>query len=549
MAWSEFIQKEIHVMDKKRTKMRSGFFTVVFIFGSLVILAAAPTSNSVEKLTFPISKNPLSLTFWAPLGAKQQTVMKSWDGIASFKDVENKTNIHLKFMHPPVGGEREQLNTMIAAQNLPDVIYYTNWDGIPGGPGKMIADGTLVNIDPLIKKYAPNLLAFWEKYPKFRAYTYTDEGECFGMPYYRPDDTGYVYHYGFVIRGDWAEKLGVKVPTNTDEWYAYLKAVRDKDPNANGKQDEIPFAGVKLPDLMETQRMFGIEPNSLFYLEKGQVIQSLKQPGYKEWLATMAKWYAEKLIDTDIFSTTRAMLDNKVLSDLAGSLWSGAGTGQLGLYMKQKQNKGDKVFSLNPVSIPTTKSGERLGWIKIEPDIAAGITTANKNPVETIKYFDYFFSDEGHMLSQLGPEGIVYNMKNGKLEFTDYATRNPDGLSFDSAVIKYGFACMSFVGYQVSDYWKFNISFSPQAASSDALWKNYTVYKKLNGLRFTADESSMIAPILNDINTSLEETVSKVIAGQWPLSKFDAFVTQADKLGMQKLHEIYKSAYERNKTR
>jgi putative aldouronate transport system substrate-binding protein len=295
--------------------------------------------------------------------------------------------------------------------------------------------------------------------------------------------------------------------------------------------------------------MFGVEPNSLFYLDKGQVVLALQQPEYKEWLATMAKWYAEKLIDTDIFSTTRAMLDNKVLSDLAGSLWSGAGTGQLGLYMKQKQNKDDKVFSLNPVPIPTTKNGERLGWLKIVPCTVAGITSANKNPIETIKYFDYFFSEEGHMLSQLGPLGSTYTVKGGKVEFTNYVTKNPDGLSFDSAMIKYGLTGMDFVGYQFSDYWKFNISFTPQAASSDAMWKNYTVYKKLNGLRFTDNESSTIAPILNDINAALEETVSKIIAGQWPMSRFDELVAKSDKMGMSKLFGIYKTAYERSKNR
>jgi putative aldouronate transport system substrate-binding protein len=333
------------------------------------------------------------------------------------------------------------------------------------------------------------------------------------------------------------------------EWYDYLKTVKQGDPNGNGKADELPLIGQGYAGLLQTQRMFGIEPNQLFYQENGRLVTSIDQPEYREWLLTMARWYKEGLIDPDVLSTNRQMLDNKVLTHLAGSFWSGAGTGQLGLYMKQKQNAGDTAFSLNPVPMPTTARGERLAWIKIVPDLAAGITTTNKYPAESVRFFDYFFTDQGHRLSQLGPEGKAYNTVNGEIAFTDLVTKNPDGLSFDSALIKHGLAPMDFVGYQLSGYWKFNISFTPQAASSDKIWADYTHDKLVTGLRFTAAEASKVAAITNDLKALVEETVSKIILGQSAISRYDEMVAQARRAGIEELKAIYVAAYERSKKR
>jgi len=552
-------------MMKKQLKLIALFMAVLMLFAACggpdtesgkpesASSKEDPVSEGSGDFSLPVVDEKITLSCWVPLGFKQQTVMNSWDAIEGFQAIEEKTNIRIEWLHPPVGGETEQLNTMIAARNLPDIIHAA-WDTISGGPGKMIADEIIIDIDGIVKENAPNLLQYWEENPELRPLTYTDEQECYGMPYYWPQAPGYLYHFGFVVRGDWLEKLGAKTPTDVDTWYQYLTAVRDGDPNGNGEKDEIPFAGKNpngtLDDIMQFQRLYGIQPNAFFYREKnGEIVSAIHQPAMKEWLATMAKWYAEGLIDPEILSTDRTALDSKVLTDTAGSLWSGAGTGQLGLYMKQKENDGDETFSLDPVPIPTTADGERLGWLKTMASDASGITTANPYPVETVRYFDYYFSREGHLFSQVGVEGKAYTLDGGKLDFTEYCTANPDGLSFDSALIQCGLAPMSFTGYQLADYWKYNISFTPQAASSDEIWGDYTVNKELSGLRFTSEESNRVASIQNDIKALYQEVVSKIITGQMEADQFDSFIQQAEGIGINELHEIYKAADERMKNR
>ena len=44
------------------------------------------------------------------------------------------------------------------------------------------------------------------------------------------------------INVEWLNKLGLKMPTTTEELKQVLIAFKTKDPNGNGKADEIPMS-------------------------------------------------------------------------------------------------------------------------------------------------------------------------------------------------------------------------------------------------------------------------------------------------------------------
>lgn len=493
--------------------------------------------------TLPLSETPVTLTFWRDLGAKAATVMTSWNEMAWVPEMAKRTNITLDFVHPPVGGETEQLNTMIAARNLPDIIN-TNWDSITGGPALMIEEEIILPLNDLIEQYAPNLTALWEEHPDWKADAMTDDGEIFMFPHYWGEVQN--CHFGFVVRDDWAAKLGVALPDTVDEWYTYLKAVKEGDPNGNGVNDEIPYAGIGLGSLKNLQKAFGVREGALFYLQDGAIACAVEQAAYKDWLTTMKAWYEEGLIDPEILSTTRADLDAKVLSDKAGSLWSGAGTGQLGLYLKQKDTAGDTTFSLYPVRNPLTAQGERLATYKTTYGTGAAITTACKNVVEAVKLLDYCYSEEGRRLAYLGVEGVCYTAKeDGGIEFTDYVTNNPDGLTFDAALIQNGAAPWDFPGVQFPEYWAQNTSFYPQQQVAYDQWSQVTVDKELPPIRFTKDEASDVASLMNDINTLLNETLANIITGNKSVDEFDKVVDQLNAMGLQEVKAIYADALTR----
>lgn len=509
----------------------------------LIMTFSAASALAAEENTMPISGTPITLTIWGELGAKAATVLTTWNDMAWVKEFAKTTGVQLDFIHPAVGAEVEQLNTMVAARNLPDLMW-TTFTNVPGGAPRLIEEEIILPLNDLIAQYAPNIQKLWEEHPTWKMDAMTDDGDIYMFPEYWGEEAN--CHFGMVVRDDWAKKVGVALPDTIDEWYIYLKAIREGDPNGNGEADELPYSGIGLDSVKAFQEGFGMRYNELFYLEDGKVVCAVEQDAYKEWLSTMRQWYAEGLIDPEIMSTTRADLDAKVLGDRAGSLWSGAGTGQLGLYLTQKANVGDQNFSLYPVKHILTEDGERVAYYKTVYGLGVALTSECSDPVAAVKLLDYCYSDEGRKMSRLGPEGICYTVKeDGGIAFTDFATQNPEGLAFDSVLIQYGTAPWSFAGVQYPEYWEQNTSFFPQQQAAYPLWSDVTVNKQLPNISFTIEESSVISEYMGDINTMLNESIAKIITGKMEVQEFDDVVATLNKMNLQEVKALYETSLER----
>ena len=57
-----------------------------------------------------------------------------------------------------------------------------------------------------------------------------------------PNMIDYTRH-GAMIRQDWLDKLGLKMPVTQEEFVDVLRAFKTQDPNGNGQADEIPTGG------------------------------------------------------------------------------------------------------------------------------------------------------------------------------------------------------------------------------------------------------------------------------------------------------------------
>ena len=70
--------------------------------------------------------------------------------------------------------------------------------------------------------------------------SYDPTGE--GRIYMTPNMIDYTRH-GAMIRQDWLDKLGLKMPVTQEEFVDVLRAFKTQDPNGNGQADEIPTGG------------------------------------------------------------------------------------------------------------------------------------------------------------------------------------------------------------------------------------------------------------------------------------------------------------------
>jgi putative aldouronate transport system substrate-binding protein len=507
---------------------------------------SAAVGATAEPLTLPIVTHPLSLSYWAPQSSNVIASMKTFGEIGAYKELETRTGIHLDFQHPPLGSDTEQFNLLTASGKYPDVIEY-NWLIASGGPARFLRDGVIIRLNDLIDRYAPNLKSVLAKHPEWRKQIVTDSGDIYCFPFIRGDDQLLV-SAGLAIRQDWLDKLGLKIPTTVDEWHAVLKAFKEKDPNGHGKTDEIPlntWASNVARGAFDRYSFVGAWGTGLsWYQDKGSVKWGPQQPEFRDFLATMAQWYKEGLIDPDVIATNQSTFDAKVTNNLmgAGSVLGGNGIGK---YAGLMAGKG--TFKLAAVPNPTLKAGERpqLGARDnyYPGQGSAAITSSNKSVTETVKMLDYAYSTEGSLLFNFGIEGVSYKMTNGQPIYTDVVMRDPQ-LPSAQAISRY--ARGNFNGPFVQDV-RYVQQYYELPEQKDALtqWTKPLNEKLLPPITVTQDESKRFASLMADVNTRFDETFNKVWTGKATLDDWDSFVKALPGMGIAEATKIQQNALDR----
>lgn len=532
----------------------------VVLLSALVASAAACSSNSGTESSSAApqtgnSTEPPKLTklsYWVPNHPAASGQMKTYAEMGMYKELEKVTGVKVEFQHPPleVPQAQEQFNLMVATNELPDVIE-ASWGATsgavvryPGGPEKAILDKKIIKLNDLIDKYAPNLKKLLNDHPDWKKQISTDEGSIYAFPFLRGDDKVRVF-FGPSVRQDWLDKLGLQMPTTIDEWYTVLKAFKEKDPNGNGKADEIPIYLDK--NLFATDAPFlgawGI--NYSFYQDGGKVKYGPIQPEYKEFLTTMNKWYKEGLLDKDFAAPNDKLFDNKMTTNLIGATasFNGGGIGKYAGLMKDK----DPKFDLEAAPYPVLKTGDKAIWGQKDfayNGVGVAISTANKNPIETVKWLDYAYGDKGDLLFNYGVEGNSYKMENSKATFLPEILNPPAGTSIQQAIAKYNRATWS-APFVLSDNFQMQYLALPQQKKALEVWSRPTAERKIPLVSPTQDESSKFASIVTDIQTYQDEMLLKFIMGVEPISNFDQYVKKIQSMGIDEAVKIQQGALER----
>lgn len=506
--------------------------------------------GKLTELSLPLTTDNITVTLWAGLADRAAASIKSYGEMLAFQELQKRTGVTIKFIHPPVGQEKEQFSLLLASGDLPDIIHY-NWGSrYPGGPQKAIDDGAILKLNDLIGNYSPNFSRILAENVDVSKNAVTDDGTLFMYPLLRIDAESRVSG-GFQIRKDWLDKVKLDIPTNTDEWYTVLKAFKNTDFNGNGKADEIPFISTPIANINGLQRLIGSWGiGYTFYNDNGTVKYGPAQPEYKDFLQTMQKWYAEGLIDPDFLTTDRSSHDAKVTSGIAGSFY-GLLNSFMGTYTKVMAET-DPNFKLVETPYPKAPDGKMYNFKNDENSPVADegmvITTANKNPELSAQLLDYFYSEDGRILLNLGVEGVTYTVENGKYKYTEAITKNPDGLSLDRAAAKYMPVGTAARLYQDLRYWEQMMTYDNQKEAMGIL-AQASIEKTLPPITPTSDESIELASIQNELTTYVDEMFANFIMGEEDISKFDEYVKTLESLNLARALEIQQEALKRYEQR
>ncbi|MCL6613158.1 MAG: extracellular solute-binding protein [Firmicutes bacterium] len=522
---------------------------LILLVTCLVILI--PVS---AKSVYPL-KTDVTLTYWMELHQNTALITTNFGDLPLAKELEKRTGIKVKYIHPPVasqavgptGRATEAFNLMVASGELPDIIEYF-WRYIPGGPTAAIKNGIIIRLNDAIKKWAPNLRAFLRKHPEIDKMVKTDEGDYFCFPFLRGTGPGPLLSTaGLIIRKDWLDELGLPIPTTIDEWYTVLKAFKEK------KGATAPLTiqmGNLREDFANAFNFFAPSMGNGFYVDRGKVKYGWIDPNMKNFYITMNKWYKEGLIDPNFATLSSKTIDANILSGKSGAAHGSGGSG-IGRWLPALREKDPKA-DLAGCPWPAAKKGEKIAKFGYAQAIWPGeggnaaISTKCKNVEAAVRFLDYNYSPEGHLLMNFGIEGISYKMVDGYPTYTDTIMK-ASAITQEMSRYMRGHTNGPFVQdpRYLEQYYAL-----PQQKQAQAEWmKTDAVKYHLPPISLTSEESSEVAKIISEIDTYNSEMFMKFIMGTEPIENFDKYVAQVKKLGLDRVLEIYQRAYERYRRR
>lgn len=523
------------------------------VLGAAMLMSCAACQNKnvssddadyLKTANYPLETDTM-LTYWMPLHANVSASATEMGDTPYAEGLEEKTGVHVKYIHPVAGQETESLNLLLSSDELPDMIEY-NWYEFTGGPMKAIHEEYIIALNDLMDDYSPNLKKVLSEHPDWDKLVKTDDGDYYVYPFIRSDDL-LLATAGPSIRKDWLDECGLDIPRTYEDLYNVLKVLKEK----KNLSAPITIAGGSSNsyfDILMTH--FGATNG--FYLEDGTVKYGPLEAEYKEAVTLLRNFYAEGLLDRNFSTTDTKIVESNILNDKSAYTHTTAG-GQLGKWVAAKQQENE---SFNLVGIPfLTKNGgeNKFGGtaLKYSGANSVAITATSSNKELAAKYLDYLYGEEGHMYANFGTEGVSYEMKDGKAVYTDLIMNNPDGLAVNQAMGRYFRSSYSGpfvqdVGY-IEQYYQMDCQKEGQAE-----WKkNSEIASKytLPSLIATEEESAEISTILSNVDTYKYSMLLKFIMGTESLDNYDAFIQQMKDFGIDKAVSLKQTALERYEKR
>lgn len=462
----------------------------------------------------------------------------------------------------------EQVNIRIAGGELPDAflgVGFNNYDISRYGD-----DGTFIDLTPyLTEEYMPNLCKILEENPDIRSAITMDDGYIYGLPAgermgtagigAEEDYSIYTIPQFAMINKAWLDELGLEVPTTLDELHTALQAFKDNDMSAayygNAPGSTIPMS-TGFDQWCWGQNIFyagfGFTNwpndvcNDLVLRDDGTVEFICTTDEYRNALDYFHNWYAEGLMDIEMFSQSDTQLIAKCSQGYVGvTTW---------WYIEEVM--GDYADDYVFLPVLDGPDGTHNVTIRTGGGINSGnlcITKAYKSPANLLKFFDMWYDPEIVMQLQYGPIGVYFTEQDENGVWLS--------ISDEECQEKYGKSPGELKGEQevwgpkliLSDYYSTTFKMEDRAIErlTDLyeFWMPYvdstTTYPV--DCVFTGRELDTIDWYKANFESTVSENEGLWLKNGGPTDEeWEAYLTTlSKKCGMDKLLEVYQNAYDR----
>jgi putative aldouronate transport system substrate-binding protein len=518
------------------------------------------TSSVGEAGTFPIVKDKLNIKVFTRQDPKVEDY--SYDKNDFTKYYEDKTNIHVDWQAIPTSALAEKLQVTLAGGDLPDVFMSAGLS-----PSQLVAygsQGLFLPLNDLIEKYGPNIKKMMQEAPASKKYLYTPDGKIYGLPRYSENVHPSMPNKLWMNKV-WLNNLGLQIPTTTEEFYKVLKAFKTQDPNRNGKQDEVPYAGsaenafdpFDQPDSYLMQSFIFYDRDNYVMMDNGKVVFSADKPGFKEGLKYIRRLISEGLLTPESFTQDRKALT--ALAENPGANLLGAGTSLWWGFFTVPNGPRYKEYA--PVSILAGPDGQRYGFDRGESVKPAEfvITKNAKNPEAIMRWIDHIYDRRAMFETGWNPN---FGQEGKQWEKIKPGTFGLDGKTAAEYrnIIAPGTAG-SFYWNQTAPNWSntknyYRYEVTPEMENEKVLYDTtvnmYKPYsmpdKKLPFLFFLPDDLSKYGDLQKNMTNTVQQFLLKFVTGNLDIDKdWDKYLKELNNAGLSEYLAILQKTYDLNK--
>lgn len=415
----------------------------------------------------------------------------------------------------------------------------------------------LIKYGVIIVSTLPMLLIypFIQKYfePDSKRISMFPEGKIYSLPAvrpFRPDSFNVM-----MINKKWLDKLQLKEPTTLDELRDVLIAFRDKDPNGNGKKDEIGmdwWAGVggsqgsrglfSVTSLLgsygvsdhHTEEMIGVKDGKIRFLFAGDE--------YKKLVEYLSGLWKDNLINKEVFTQDYSGMKAKAQQDdvsTVGVTFGWSLSDRVGKWASEYEPLAPLMSSndIKPVW-PTSPARVKMGTNLF------AMTKKNKHPVETIKWIDQFYSEENSVQGYYGsiPEFITKN-DDGSYTIIPAANGDQDTQQWTNSLVDNN-------PLYSSKALEAKTTVPPSVTArldQDKIYKDYQPENMKDIypiVKFTADQIDEMSLNKTDIFKLVDQKFAEWIYKANIDSQWDDYLKQLDQMGLPMVEKIYQKGYD-----
>ena len=439
--------------------------------------------------------------------------------------VLEETGVQYELISTPAGSDPvENLNLMFASEDYPDIFR-----PIGGFEQTLISQGAALPLDDLLPKYAPHV---WERIPK-EAWDVVRSATPDGKIYYVPK-VNLVTERAALIRQDWLDAVGLEMPKTVEEYKELLIAFRDKDPNGNGKQDELPTTGREFGKWMD--HLFAIYGVAMWEgvpewdIYEGEIEYAGTSKNMKAAISFIRELYEEKLLDNETFLNKGEVWTAKINTNLVGSWY------HLPANLRDRHNAMlEGAPDAYVAGMPLPKADGFDGYITQkgigDPEWVIPAASEEK-AAAALKLLDFFYDPANDEFNMFGMEGAQHKVENGKKVLLPPTDETPIALGMKNLITKEDMGIR--IEQTMEEYQKQMVKDIFEVSTADA--------RRIagDGLPSTVYEG------FPDIQSHklFQEYLTKIVIGEWPIEKFDEFVDRWNKSGGEEVTKRVQEWYD-----